>query len=75
MAVVHAKTNNRQKLTWFLSHRPHQLWDQFSPEQQEEVVGDDLSAGLSVSMVLGSLITAGMLLCIATLAAVIATSL
>jgi hypothetical protein len=74
MAVVEARTENRQKLSWFLNHRPHQLWDQFSPDQQEAMVGDDLSAGLSVSLVLGSLIAAGMILCIATLAAVIATS-
>lgn len=74
MAVVEVKTGNRQKLSWFMNHRPHQLWDQFSPEQQEEMVGDDLSAGVSVSMVLGSLITTGMILCIVTLLAVLATS-
>ena len=74
MATVQTRSDNRQKLSWFLNHRPHQLWDQFSPEQQEEMVGDDLSASVSVSMVLGSLITAGMILCIATLAAVLATS-
>jgi hypothetical protein len=74
MAFVQTKSGNRQKLSWFLNHRPHRLWDQFSPDQQEEMVGDDLSAGVSVSMVLGSLIATGMLLCIATLAAVIATS-
>lgn len=74
MAVVEARSNNRQKLSWFLSHKPHQLWDQFSPDQQEQMVGDDLSAGLSVSIVLGSLIAAGMILCIATLVAVLLTS-
>ena len=74
MAIVQTRSDNRQKLSWFLNHRPHQLWDQFSPEQQEEMVGDDLTAGVTVSVVLGSLIAAGMLLCIATLVAVIVTS-
>ena len=74
MAVVEARSNNLQKLSWYLNHKPHQLWDQFSPDQQEQMVGDDLSAGVSVSIVLGSLIAAGMILCIATLAAVLLTS-
>lgn len=73
MAIVEARNEYRQKLSWFLSHRPHQLWDQFSPDQQAAMVSDDLSAGVSVSIVLASLIAAGMVLCIVTLAAVIAT--
>jgi hypothetical protein len=74
MATVEARNEYRQKLSWFLSHRPHQLWDQFTPDQQEEMVSDDLSAGLSVSIELASLIATGMILCIATLAAVILMS-
>jgi hypothetical protein len=74
MAIVEARKEYRQKLSWFLSHRPHQLWDRFSPDQQEAMVRDDLSAGLSVSIELASLIATGMILCIATLAAVIMMS-
>lgn len=73
MSVVEARSNHRQKLSWYLSHNSHQLWDQFSPDQQEQMVEDDLSAGVSVSIVLGSLIAAGMILCIATLVAVLLT--
>jgi hypothetical protein len=74
MAAVDGRPGNVQKLSWYLNHNAHQLWDRFSPDQQDEMVGDDLSAGISVSMVLVSLITTGMLLCIATLVAVLASS-
>lgn len=74
MATVDGRPRNLPKLSWYLNHNVHQIWDRFSPDQQDEMVGDDLSAGISVSMVLVSLITTGMLLCIATLVAVLATS-
>ena len=74
MAVVAGKSENRQKLRWFLKHRPHERWDQFSPDQQEQMVSEDLFAGTSVSMVLVALITAGMLLSTITLAFIIAAS-
>lgn len=63
-----------QKLSWFLEHRVHDVWDRFSPAEQEQMVNEDLFAGTSVSILLGSLITVGMLLSIITLATVILTS-
>ena len=74
MATVDVRPRSAQKLSWHLNHNIHQVWDRFSAEQQDEMVGDDLSAGITVSLVLVSLIATGMLLCIATLAAVLATS-
>ncbi len=74
MATVDGRPRNAQKLSWYLNHNVHQVWDRFSADQQDEMVGDDLSAGVTVSMVLVSLIATGMLLCIATLAAVLVTS-
>lgn len=71
MATVSHPTKNREKLGWYLDHCNHAIWDQFSPDQQESMLGDDLFAGRSVSLVLGSIVVVGMLLCGLTLVAVL----
>ena len=63
-----------EKLSWYLTHRPHEVWDTFSPQQQQQMVEDDLAAATRVSMILGSLITAGLVLTIVTLIAVLLAS-
>lgn len=60
-----------EKLAWYLDHHAHSVWDRFSAEQQEKMVEEDLAAGKSVSLVLVSLITAGMLLAAVTLLAIL----
>jgi hypothetical protein len=48
------------------------VWDQFSAEEQEKMLRDDLTAGTSVSLVLVALIATGMVLSIVTVLAVVA---
>jgi hypothetical protein len=62
---------NLEELSWYLAHHHHDQWDQFSRDDQAAMVDDDLAAGRSVSLVLVSLITVGMLLTAVTLIAVL----
>jgi hypothetical protein len=55
------------KLSWHLSHLPHQVWDRFSVEEQKRMVEDDLFAGKSVSLELAALITVGLAMSIVSL--------
>lgn len=64
-------TNNLDKLAWYLDHRTHTVWDTFSADQQRKMIEDDLSAGTSVSLVLAALITAGLVMSIVTVLAVV----
>ena len=74
MATAHSSgPHTLEKLSWYLEHCPHSAWDSFSTEQQQRMVEEDLLAGKSVSLVLASLITTGMVLCIATLVIVLTT--
>lgn len=66
--------DNLEKLSWYLDHCAHTAWDTFSVEQQRKMVEDDLMAGTSVSLVLASLITAGLVLSIVTLWVVLLVS-
>lgn len=66
-------SDHLKKLAWYLDHRSHSAWDTFSPAQQNEMIEEDLAAGTWVSLVLGSLITAGLVLCTVTLLAVLLT--
>lgn len=70
MATIGQGTSHLEKLGWYLGHCNHQQWDRFSTDSQQRMVEEDLSAGTSVSLVLGSLITIGMLLSAITLAVV-----
>lgn len=73
MATVHlGGRNNLEKLSWYFDHCKHAVWDSFDPEQQNRMIEDDLSAGKSVSMVLGSLIATGLVLIVVTVLAVLA---
>lgn len=75
MATVHRPgPNSLEKLSWYLGHCKHTVWDQFSDQERKRMIDDDIAAGISVSLVLGSLITAGMVLAIVTLAAVLLAS-
>ena len=74
MATVTEDFANREKLSWFLDHCAHNKWDRFSAQEQRRMVHDDLSAGRNVSLILISLITAGLILTAVTLCVVIAGS-
>ena len=74
MATISRSSGISEKLSWYFSHCPHDLWDRFSGDDQSRMVEDDLLAGRSVSLVLVSLITAGLLLSAITLAVVLWTS-
>jgi hypothetical protein len=60
-----------EKLAWHLSHHAHSVWDSFSADEQRKMVEDDMTAGASVSLVLGALITAGLVLSAVTLGAIL----
>ena len=68
------KHDHLEKLSWYLAQCPHDVWNKFSAEQQEKMVEDDLCAATNVSMILGSVITAGLVLSIITLAVVLIAS-
>jgi len=74
MATLSQPHSELDKLSWYFNRCNHTQWDRFSPDQQAQMVRDDLLAGRSVSLVLGSLITAGLVLSAVTLAVVLATS-
>jgi hypothetical protein len=72
-----ASSGNRshlEKLSWYLAHQPHEVWDRFSAEQQEQMIDDDFSAATNVSAILVSLVTTGLLLSIVTVVAVLVMS-
>jgi hypothetical protein len=50
------------------------VWDSFSPDQQRQMIEDDLSAGTSVSFVLAALITTGLVMSLVTVLAVVLLS-
>jgi hypothetical protein len=68
------QSNVLAKLSWHLSHTPHCVWDRFSADEQRQMIEDDLLAGRNVSMVLASLITAGLVLSIVSLLVIWAVS-
>jgi hypothetical protein len=74
MATITQRPSELEQLGWYFQRGPHTQWDRFSPDQQAEMVRADLFAGRSVSLVLSSLITAGLVLSAVTLAVVLATS-
>ncbi len=71
MATVGSPTKLVDKLTWYNSTARHDVWDRFSAADKERMLEDDLAAGVQVSLVLTALITAGMLLSVATVLAVV----
>jgi hypothetical protein len=71
MATAGTTTKLVDKLTWYTSKAPHQVWDRFPADEKERMLEDDLAAGVRVSLVLTALIAAGMLLSIATVLAVV----
>ncbi len=68
-----APTSHAEDLSWYLNHARHSVWDHFKADQQQQMVEDNLAAGRTVSLVLFSLITAGLLMSIATVLVVWAT--
>ncbi len=70
-SIVHS---NLDKLSWYRDHQEHSVWDRFNAQEQDQMVADDLLAGRRVSLVLVSLIAAGMILSAVTLAVVLGTS-
>jgi hypothetical protein len=75
MATANAVgTKNLEKVSWYLKHHAHTVWDMFSPDQQDQMIADDLRAGTSVSLVLISVIAAGMILAAVTLSIILATT-
>ena len=65
-----SKSDQLQKLAWYLNHRTHSAWDTFSPKQQSEMIDEDSTAGARVALLLGSLIATGLVLCVVALLAV-----
>ncbi len=74
MATVNRPSDTLNKLNYYLNHCPHKDWDHFSQDEQAQMIEEDLFAGRSVSIVLTSVITIGMLLSAATLAYVVLTT-
>ena len=74
MATASKGSTGLEKLGWYLEHCNHGAWDRFSADEQRAMVDEDLTAARSVSLVLGSLITAGMLLAAVTLLIVVLRS-
>lgn len=75
MATVNPSgSGNLDKLAWYLDHCTHTVWDSFSPDQQRQMIEDDLSAGTSVSFVLAALITTGLVMSLVTVLAVVLLS-
>jgi len=74
MTTITQSRSELEQLGWYFKRGPHTQWDRFSPDQQAEMVRADLFAGRSVSLVLGALITAGLLLSAVTLVVVLMTS-
>ena len=74
MATVTRRSTELDKLSWYLGHCRHSQWDRFNAAEQARMVRDDLFAGRSVSLVLISLISIGMVLSAVTLLAVLVTS-
>jgi hypothetical protein len=70
MATISRPSTHQDKLGWYLGHCNHSVWDQFPPDEQARMVEDDLAAGTGVSLLLGALITLGMVLGAVTLAAI-----
>jgi hypothetical protein len=64
-------TDHTSKLSWYLSHAQHGIWDRFSPSEQQKMVDEDLFAGQSVSLLLTSVITVGLLMAAASLVIVL----
>lgn len=62
--------NPLAKLSWYLNHEQHSMWDRFSADEQRQMVEDDLFAGKSVSLLLASLITVGLAMSIVSLAVI-----
>lgn len=67
-------TNPLDKLSYYLAQGQHNVWDRFSPDEQRQMLEDDLAAGRSVSLVLAALITAGMLMSIGSMLLILAIS-
>ncbi len=61
------------KLTWYNAECSHTMWDRFSTEDQERMLSEDMSAGTGVSLLLGSVMAAGLLMAIVSLAIVLLT--
>jgi hypothetical protein len=63
-----------EKVSWYLAHHAHSVWDLFSAGQQGQMIDDDLRAGTSVSLLLIAVIATGMTLIAITLLVVLATT-
>jgi hypothetical protein len=67
-------SSNLDKLSWYLKHGPHAVWDAFPRDEQDRMVADDLTAGKTVSLLLFLLISTGLVLSAVTLLAILLTS-
>jgi hypothetical protein len=74
MPTTSLKPTSLDKLSWYLGHCPHTQWDRFKMAEKAQMVEEDLAAGRSVSAVLISLVTMGMVLSAVTLIAILLTS-
>ncbi|MEX2112568.1 MAG: hypothetical protein WD845_05245 [Pirellulales bacterium] len=75
MATVHQPaTDYASKLTWYLDHAQHNVWDRFSASEQQQMVEEDLFAGKSVSLLLASVITVGLVMAAVSLLIVLLAS-
>ena len=61
-------------LSWYLNHAQHSVWDRFSSDQQRQMVEDDLTAGISVSLLLYLLIMVGLTMSIISMSIIWAVS-
>lgn len=73
-STIRPASNYLAKLSWYVSHASHSVWDRFSADEQQRMIHDDLLAGTSVSLVLFSVITAGLVMSIVTLLVILAAS-
>jgi hypothetical protein len=72
MATVQPATRKLiDQISWYTQRARHEAWDRFGCEEQEQMLRDDLNAGMSVSLLLGALITTGLVLSLVTAVAVL----
>jgi hypothetical protein len=75
MATAPRPSNDySSKLAWYLNRGPHNVWDRFSASEQQQMVEEDLFAGKSVSLLLSSVITVGLVMAAVSLAIVLLAS-
>jgi len=68
--AIQSRSNNLKKLAGYRDLQTHAAWDSYSPDQQRQMIDDDLAAGTRVPLLLVDLILTGFVPCALTVLAV-----